>query len=83
MTSYEGLQKFALAEKCYRKAVMLKPKSYVAAADLGDILRKQNKFEEARKWLLHAKDLLEPNSDSKFVDKCLSDCSVHLKDSSP
>lgn len=72
--SFEGLHKFADAEKCYRKAVELKPQSFEATADLGDILRQQKRYEEARKWLLRARQLSRDPVDIGNIDKCLKDC---------
>lgn len=53
--SYEFMHKLIDAEKCYRKAVDIKPNSYGAVFDLGDVLRQQGKYTEAKVWLERAK----------------------------
>lgn len=78
--TYELMRKLPEAERSYRKAVQLNPKLYEPTADLGDILRQRGKFEEAREWLLKAKDLPGKRSPD-FIEKKLKQCDE--KDTSP
>ncbi len=60
--SYTSLHNLSEAEKCFRKSVLLKPNSYEANGDLGEVLRDQGKFQEARTFLLKAKACARPDS---------------------
>jgi len=71
---FETMHKLADAERCYRKAVEFDPKSYGALGDLGDILRQEGKFEEARQWLLKAKNCPESAKFPGEIDKMLIQC---------
>ncbi len=70
--SYEESKKFPDAERCYRKAVALKPDCYDAVGSLGDILRQQGKTSEGRTWLLRARKC--PECDPIEVEKLLRMC---------
>ncbi len=68
---FESLGKLTDAEKYYRKAVEINPNSYTAVGDLGDILRQQRRYKEARTWLLKAKSLPEDKMHPGQIDNIL------------
>ncbi|MBX9687291.1 MAG: tetratricopeptide repeat protein [Candidatus Obscuribacterales bacterium] len=71
---FEMQHKFKDAERCYRKSVRLSQFDYGALGCLGDILRKQRKFEEARFWLLKAKASPGSAASPGEIEKKLAQC---------
>jgi len=78
--TYEKQHKLTDAERCYRRANDIES-SYETLEDLGDILRQQGRFAEARKWLLRAKACPE-ESQYRYADKYLELCRQQSKEAS-
>jgi Flp pilus assembly protein TadD len=75
---YEQSKKLPDAERCCRKSIALDSHNFGALAQLGDVLREQGKFSEARTIYLKAK-ALDPNDSAraKSVDTWLRLCDQH------
>lgn len=53
------------AEKCFRQAASLDARSFLGVSNVGNMLRKQGKFAEAKEWFDRARRLPTPEGDDE------------------
>jgi len=74
---YEHVTNLSQQEKCLRKLISLKPKAFGYLSTLGDVLRKQGRFEEAREYLIQAKSLPAEQKSYKLLTRIMKLNDIH------
>ena len=80
MDCYQDLNNLGPQEKCLRKLMSMVPKNFEYVATLGDVLRKQGRFEEARNFLNQAKSLPASTKSYELLAKILKLNDLHNKE---